>query len=243
MGALLPSSVHCVFGCCYQGCWWQERTKCHISDVFLLTTLTFLFVPLLQVKRQRYQYKLKNEKKPSTMTDERIVALEQVGFVWDSHGAAWLERWGELAEFQKEYGHANVPSNHPKNPQLATWVKVRGACMNAVVSCWSFGFGKEQRTHILFCFESVNADNTNSSGEARRVTWASNELPSSNKLALNGNFVPATRKRLWQVCNASRLPHQRRLSELLGTSKKNDPIGILQDRYWVLNDFGFRVKN
>jgi len=75
------------------------------------------------VKRQRYQYKLKAEGKPSTMTDERIVALEQVGFVWDSHGAAWLERWQELVQFQQQYGHANVPSNHPQNPQLATWVK------------------------------------------------------------------------------------------------------------------------
>lgn len=75
------------------------------------------------VKRQRYQYKLKAEGKPSTMTDERIVALEQVGFVWDSHGAAWLERWQELVQFQQQYGHANVPSNHPHNPQLATWVK------------------------------------------------------------------------------------------------------------------------
>ncbi len=75
------------------------------------------------VKRQRYQYKLKAEGKPSTMTDERIVALEQVGFVWDSHGAAWLERWQELVHYQQEYGNANVPSNHPQNPQLATWVK------------------------------------------------------------------------------------------------------------------------
>eukprot|EP00934_Nitzschia_sp_Nitz4_P004095 Nitzschia sp. Nitz4//scaffold29_size155292//152139//153152//NITZ4_002692-RA/size155292-processed-gene-0.32-mRNA-1//1//CDS//3329546550//4085//frame0 len=75
------------------------------------------------VKRQRYQYKLKNEGKASTMTDERITLLENVGFVWDSHGASWMERWNELAEFSKLHGHANVPSNHAPNPQLATWVK------------------------------------------------------------------------------------------------------------------------
>lgn len=75
------------------------------------------------VKRQRYQYKLKNEGKASTITDERIMALEKVGFVWDSHGASWMERWNELSDFAKEYGHANVPSNHTQNPQLATWVK------------------------------------------------------------------------------------------------------------------------
>jgi hypothetical protein len=75
------------------------------------------------VKRQRYQYKLKAEDKPSTMTSERILALEKQGFVWDSHGAAWIERWNELREFQLEFGNANVPSNYFKSPQLATWVK------------------------------------------------------------------------------------------------------------------------
>jgi hypothetical protein len=75
------------------------------------------------VKRQRYQYKLKNECKASTMTDERVIALGRTGFIWDSHGAAWLERLSELKEYCQANGHCNVPSNHPSNPQLATWVK------------------------------------------------------------------------------------------------------------------------
>jgi hypothetical protein len=76
------------------------------------------------VKRQRYQYKLKNEGKQSTMTDERVIALDKNRFIWDSHGAAWLERWNELCDYQKENGgNCNVPSNFPENHQLATWVK------------------------------------------------------------------------------------------------------------------------
>jgi hypothetical protein len=76
------------------------------------------------VKRQRYQYKLKNEGKQSTMTDQRVVALEDHCFIWDSHGAAWQERWNELCDYKKNNGgHCNVPSNFPSNPQLATWVK------------------------------------------------------------------------------------------------------------------------
>lgn len=75
------------------------------------------------VKRQRYQYKLKQEGKPSTMTDARIQQLEDNGFVWDSHAAAWQERRNELAAYQQEHGDCNVPSSYPKNPQLATWVK------------------------------------------------------------------------------------------------------------------------
>jgi hypothetical protein len=74
------------------------------------------------VKRQRYQYKLMVEKKQSTMTDERVTALEDIGFVWDSQGAAWAERLNELAEFRKIYLHCNVPS-YSENSRLATWVK------------------------------------------------------------------------------------------------------------------------
>jgi hypothetical protein len=75
------------------------------------------------VKRQRYQYKLMVEGKQSTMTDERVTALEDIGFVWDSQGAAWAERLNELADFRKIYMHCNVPSNYSENSQLATWVK------------------------------------------------------------------------------------------------------------------------
>lgn len=75
------------------------------------------------VKRQRYQYKLMQEGKPSTMTEERVKALEEVGFVWDSQRAAWEERLGELKQFRDVFMHCNVPSNYNENPQLATWVK------------------------------------------------------------------------------------------------------------------------
>eukprot|EP00525_Craspedostauros_australis_P011548 CAMPEP_0198113574 /NCGR_PEP_ID=MMETSP1442-20131203/5207_1 /TAXON_ID= /ORGANISM="Craspedostauros australis, Strain CCMP3328" /LENGTH=517 /DNA_ID=CAMNT_0043770703 /DNA_START=186 /DNA_END=1739 /DNA_ORIENTATION=- len=75
------------------------------------------------VKRQRYQYKLKNECKQSTMTDDRVKTLENVGFIWDSHSAAWFDRLNELGDYKKGHGNCNVPSNYPANPQLATWVK------------------------------------------------------------------------------------------------------------------------
>ena len=48
------------------------------------------------VKRQRYQYKLKKAGMHTTMTDERERALEQLGFVWDSHAAVWEERLNEI---------------------------------------------------------------------------------------------------------------------------------------------------
>jgi Helicase associated domain len=75
------------------------------------------------VKRQRYQYKLMLERKATTMTPERVKALDEIGFVWDSQGAAWGDRLGELQQFRQLFKHCNVPSNYYDNPRLATWIK------------------------------------------------------------------------------------------------------------------------
>jgi len=75
------------------------------------------------VKRQRYQYRHLQEGLPSSMTQERIVALERLNFVWDSHEAAWDIHMNELKAYKAKHGHCNVPSTCPKNKGLASWVK------------------------------------------------------------------------------------------------------------------------
>jgi hypothetical protein len=76
------------------------------------------------VKRQRYQYKLMCDgNRKSTMTQERAQALADVGFVWDSYSSAWAQRYEDLKKFVQKYGHANVPSPFPENPQLSNWCK------------------------------------------------------------------------------------------------------------------------
>jgi hypothetical protein len=75
------------------------------------------------VKRQRYQYKLYMDGEHSTMTQDRIQALTEIGFVWDSHTVLWQERLEELKQFQAANGHCLVPTYYSPNPQLATWTK------------------------------------------------------------------------------------------------------------------------
>ena len=75
------------------------------------------------VKRQRYQYKLRLENKSSNMTEERIAMLEKIGFVWDSHVAAWELRMNELINYSEVYGHCNVPATYMFHQGLAVWVK------------------------------------------------------------------------------------------------------------------------
>lgn len=72
------------------------------------------------VKRQRYQLKLKKLKQHHTLTDARQTILQDLGFVWDSHKAAWFEKFEGLKAFKMMNGHLNVPCCHQS---LATWIK------------------------------------------------------------------------------------------------------------------------
>ena len=98
--------------------------------------------PLAQwVKRQRYQYKQKLEGKRSTLSDERVKLLDNIGFIWNSHDAVWEERWNELLQYKQVHNDCIVPSNYKANPQLAVWVKrqryVQAISLSTLIS---FGF-------------------------------------------------------------------------------------------------------
>merc|ERR1711935_1268617 len=75
------------------------------------------------VKRQRYQYKLFREGKPSAMSDRRVAALEKSGFIWDAQTAAWERRLADLKAYRVVHGNCNVPVTYAANKKLATWVK------------------------------------------------------------------------------------------------------------------------
>jgi hypothetical protein len=75
------------------------------------------------IKRQRYQYSLKQEGKHSTLSPEREEFLDNLGFIWDSHAAQWEERLKELDEFRETHGHCYVPTKYPASPKLSIWVK------------------------------------------------------------------------------------------------------------------------
>ena len=74
-------------------------------------------------KRQRYQYKLKQEGKHSTLSDDREQKLASLGFEWDLRCKVWEQRFHELLEFKREHGHMNVPVTCSEFPKLGSWVK------------------------------------------------------------------------------------------------------------------------
>lgn len=78
----------------------------------------------LWVVYQRHQYRRRYENKTSYITPERIEALNEIGFEWNlsnKFNKQWEERYDELVEFKKRYGHCNVSRDH-HNDVLGRWV-------------------------------------------------------------------------------------------------------------------------
>jgi hypothetical protein len=73
----------------------------------------------------RNQYRLLHKEETrhlSFLTHDRIQRLEDIGFVWSSHEAAWSCKYDELDEFRQTHGHCTVPSNTLEWRDLKNWV-------------------------------------------------------------------------------------------------------------------------
>jgi len=71
------------------------------------------------VNAQRKEYKRYKDGKVSSMTPDRIRALERLGFVWNVFEQTWMENLKSLLSFQKENGHIRVPASQK---QLRGWL-------------------------------------------------------------------------------------------------------------------------
>jgi len=56
------------------------------------------------------------------MSEERIQALEDIGFSWGPKDDIWQHRFNELKAYRDKYGNCNVPQQWSENPQLGKWV-------------------------------------------------------------------------------------------------------------------------
>ena len=79
----------------------------------------------LWVLRQRNEYKLVEEGKPSHLTKERIESLNKLGFVWNILDSVWEDQLQQLVEFNNEFNHTNVPHQYTQNKPLGAWVSIQ----------------------------------------------------------------------------------------------------------------------
>jgi hypothetical protein len=79
------------------------------------------------VMTQRAHYKLHQEGKSSSMTEERIQTFNDVGFNWRATPttgatAPWNERFLELKKYKEHFGDCLVHTKYSANAKLGTWV-------------------------------------------------------------------------------------------------------------------------
>uniref|UniRef100_A0A7S4VVR2 Helicase-associated domain-containing protein n=3 Tax=Ditylum brightwellii TaxID=49249 RepID=A0A7S4VVR2_9STRA len=68
---------------------------------------------------------IKKPKKMLHLTDEKISSSSKYSTSTTARGLnpPWGQRYEELLEFKKEFGHTNVPQNYSSNPSLGHWVR------------------------------------------------------------------------------------------------------------------------
>lgn len=88
------------------------------------------------------------------MTDEREKELEEMGFIWDSHRAAWEERFESLKAFLAEHKYTNVPSNYEVDKPLAFWVK----CQRRQMKLYRKGVKSTMTRERIETLESLGFD-------------------------------------------------------------------------------------
>lgn len=101
----------------------------------LLIPIRYKEIPSLGkfVHNMREQYKLFHKtapvgyKKKCSLTAERIIQLEGLGFVWTTnreqrHSSDWNDRLKQLEDYKKKHGDCMVPHGYKDDPSFAEWI-------------------------------------------------------------------------------------------------------------------------
>lgn len=97
---------------------------------------TFCFVTMVHtqslfrvqwVNKQRMEKKFMDDGEKSSMTEDRKLQLEKIGFTWAKRKGdySWNEKFRELEDFKREHGHVDVPTKYEENKALGRWVSTQ----------------------------------------------------------------------------------------------------------------------
>lgn len=59
----------------------------------------------------------------SSLTEDRIDALEEIGFCWDNQQYRWFSKLEDLKRYKAQYGNCDVPRRYDADLALAWWVQ------------------------------------------------------------------------------------------------------------------------
>mgnify|MGYP001592065932 CR=1 FL=1 len=64
-------------------------------------------------------------RKKGVLSEERIRRLNDIWFVWDTLEAEWEQRFAQILQFKRRFGHCNVPRNYPEAKGLGAWTSTQ----------------------------------------------------------------------------------------------------------------------
>jgi hypothetical protein len=79
------------------------------------------------VNKQRMEHKSRDDGNRTSLTEQKLQALDAIGFVWAKRKGqpSWDARFHELIEYFAREGHSNVPTKFTDNPALGRWVSTQ----------------------------------------------------------------------------------------------------------------------
>lgn len=94
--------------------------------VFMLHSTGFTFRSQW-VNKQRMEKKFMDDGERSSMTEDRKLQLENIGFTWAKRKGdySWNEKFRELEVFKRRNGHVDVPTKYEQNKALGRWVSTQ----------------------------------------------------------------------------------------------------------------------
>ncbi|WP_409304713.1 Helicase associated domain protein [Peribacillus sp. SCS-155] len=67
-----------------------------------------------------HQQRFKHQK--GKLTNEEIIKLSSLGFIWNVYENQWMKMYNELKEYEMKYGNCNVPQSSKDYKELGAWV-------------------------------------------------------------------------------------------------------------------------
>jgi Helicase associated domain len=80
-----------------------------------------------RVNKQRMEKKAMDDGLKSNMTQEKLQALNSLGFAWAKRKGqvSWEEKYAALQAYHKRTGDCDVPTKYKENPALGRWVSTQ----------------------------------------------------------------------------------------------------------------------
>mmetsp|Transcript_26190 Transcript_26190/g.53347 ORF Transcript_26190/g.53347 Transcript_26190/m.53347 type:complete len:548 (-) Transcript_26190:377-2020(-) len=81
------------------------------------------------VNKQRMEHKNREEGKQSSLNDDRLYRLQEIGFQWAKRKgqASWDEKFNELVAYKEKHGNCHCPTKYKENTALGRWVSSQRA--------------------------------------------------------------------------------------------------------------------